>query len=350
MLRKAWLALALCCFTASLTFSQSQTTRRGQNLSIIGKIIIQENREGDLRVEVRLDRATAQFVMTVFTDASGNFEFHGLAAGSYVVSVNLEGFEPVRQNVDIFNTFSENMLNIFLSKAVKIKERPTGLDADDPDVVDVSQMKENLPKKAVQDYERAIEEKKRGRIFDAIKLLEEAVHLAPNFFHAHNNLGILYHSTKRYSDAETEFKRSHELNPKSAAPLSNLGSLYIEEAALKEDHEEAGIVLDQALDSLEQAVKLNPRSASAYFLLGQANYRSSFLEEAEAAFKKGMEINPNFGGARLMLANVYVKQERWLEVLDLLDTYLRENPKAADRMNVEEMRDNIAKKVPDVRK
>jgi hypothetical protein len=33
-----------------------------------------------------------------------------------------------------------------------------------------------------------------------------------------------------------------------------------------------------------------------------------------------------------------------------LDTYLRENPKAADRMSVEEMRDNIAKRIPDVRK
>jgi tetratricopeptide (TPR) repeat protein len=286
-------------------------------------------------------------VATTFTDTSGTFEFRNLGAGSYVVSVSAEGYEPVRQNIDVFTTFSDNGVTIFLSKeAVKTKDRPTGLDAEDPDVVDVSQMKDSLPKKAVENYERAIEEKKRGRTASAIKLLEEAILLAPNFFHAHNNLGILYRSTKRYDDAESEFKRSHDLNPKSAAPLSNLGGLYIEEAGLKEDKDAAGVVLDQALDSLEQAVKLNPRSASAYFLLGQANYRSSFYQEAEDAFKKGIELDPNLGAARLMLANVYVKQERWPEVVDVLDVYLRDNPKAADRVSIEEMRDNIAKKLP----
>jgi tetratricopeptide (TPR) repeat protein len=346
MLQKAWFALALCCFTGSLGFSQNPAPRRGQNLSITGKVMFTESHEAEAHLEVRLERSTAQLVMTAYTDAAGNFEFRNLGAGSYVVVVNAEGYEPVHQNVDVFNSFSDSSVTIFLSKpAVKVKERPTGLDADDPDVIDVSQMKESLPKKAVQDYERAIEEKKRGRTANAIKLLEEAIHLAPNFFRAHNNLGILYRSTRRYADAEAEFKRSHDLNPKSDAPLSNLGSLYIEEAGLKEDQEAAGVVLDQALDSLEQAVKLNPRSASAYFLLGQANYRSSFFQEAEAAFKKGMEIDPNLSAALLMLANVYVKQERWPEVLDLLDTYLRDNPKAADRASVEAWRDSVAKRL-----
>lgn len=349
MLRKAWFALALCCFTGNLGFSQT-APRRGQNLSIIGKVMITESHSAEVRVEVRLERSTAQLVMTTFTDAAGNFEFRNLGAGSYVVVVSAEGYEPVRQSMDVFNSFSDNTTTIFLSKAaVKVKERPTGLDAADPDVVDVSQMRESLPKKAVQDYEKAIEEKKRGRTVNAIKLLEEAIHLAPNFFRAHNNLGLLYRSTRRYADAEAEFKRSHELNPKSDAPLSNLGSLYIEEAGLKEDKDAAGVVLDQALDSLEQAVKLNPRSASAYFLLGQANYRSSFFQEAEAAFKKGMELDPNLSAARLMLANVYLKQERWPEVLDLLDTYLKDNPKAADRASVEELRDTVAKRLPDPR-
>jgi tetratricopeptide (TPR) repeat protein len=346
MLQKASFALTLCCFIGGMAFSQNPTPRRGQPLSITGKVIT-DSHDPELHVEVRLERSTAQLLLTTFTDAAGNFEFRNLGAGSYFVSVSAEGYEPVRQNIDVFSSFSDNTLTIFLSKAaVKIKERPTGLDAEDRDVVDVSQMKESFPKKAVEDYERAIDEKKRGRTANAIKLLEEAVHLAPNFFHAHNNLGILYRLIKRYPDAEAEFKRSHELNPKAEAPLSNLGGLYIEEAAQKEDPEEAGLTLDQALDSLEQAVKLNPRSASAYFLLGQANYKSSFLEEAEAAFKKGIEIDPNLGAARLMLANVYVKQERWPEVVDMLDTYLREYPKAPDRASLEEMRDNIAKKLP----
>ena len=180
-----------------------------------------------------------------------------------------------------------------------------------------------------------------------MKLLEDAIKLAPNFFHARNNLGILYQGLKRYPDAEREFKRSHELNVKSDRPLVNLGSLYIEESNLKQSDEATkGKFLDQALDALEEATKLNPRSAMGYFLLGQANYRSEFLEEAEIAFKKAHALDPRMSVARLMLANVYVKLQKWDDVIENLDEYLKENPKAADRASVEQMRARIVKSIP----
>src|SRR6185503_9675028 len=97
-------------------------------------------------------------------------------------------------------------VTVFLNKpAVEFRDRPTGLDAADPDVVDVGQMKENFPKKAVQNYEKALEEKSKGRNESAVKLLEEAVQIAPSFFHAHNNLGILYHFFNDTATTEKEF-------------------------------------------------------------------------------------------------------------------------------------------------
>jgi len=345
MLRKAWFVLAVCCITSSFLFSQTTANQsRRENYSIQGKIIIPNGNASSDRIEVRLERSAGQTALITFTDAAGNFDFRNLSIGTYAVVVDLEGYEPVRQSVEVINSLGASSMTIFLSKPNVIKQRSTGLDADDPDVIDVSQMKENLPKKAVQDYEKAVEEKQKGRLESAVKLLEDAIRVAPNFFHAHNNLGSLYLSSKRYDEAETEFKRSHELSPKSERPLTNLGRLYIEEATLKKDGDEAaGKLLDQALDALEEAAKLNPRSATAYFLLGQANYRSSFFEEAEAAFKKAQFIDPNLTSARLMLANVYVKQQRWNDVLETLDSYLKDNPKAADRASVEALRARIAK-------
>ena len=126
----------------------------------------------------------------------------------------------------------------------------------------------------------------------------------------------------------------------------NLGSLYIEQSNLQKANEEAaGKLLDQALDVLEESVKLNPRSAVGYFLLGQANYKSDFFEEAETAFKKSHDLDPRISAARLMLANVYVKLQRWENVIENLDAYLKENPKATDRASVEQMRASIAKSV-----
>src|SRR5437867_4111242 len=82
---------------------------------------------------------------------------------TYYVSVNLEGYEAVRQSVEIYNQIGTANLSIFLKKAAPFRDKATGLDAADPDIVDVSQMKEALPKKAVQDYEKVLEEKKKGQ-------------------------------------------------------------------------------------------------------------------------------------------------------------------------------------------
>src|SRR5215813_513813 len=348
MVRKACFLSAVFLLTSAFGLGQvpnNSQRNRVEDYAIRGKIVIANQHDFDQRIEVRLEKSALQTIQTTYTDSSGNFEFRNLAPGTYYVSVTLEGYEPVHQLVEIFNSFGNFSVTIFLNKpAVEVRDRPFGLDAADPDIVDVNQMKENFPKKAVQDYEKALEEKQKGRLESAVKLLEEAIQLAPKFFHAHNNLGILYQSLKRYPDAEREYKRSHQLNVKSERPLVNLGSLFIEQSSLqRSDREAGGKLLDQALDSLEEAVKLNPRSALGYFLLGQANYRSDFLEEAEAAFKKAHDLDPRISAARLMLANLYVKMEKWDDVLEQLDAYLKENPKAVDRASVEQMRERIAK-------
>ena len=352
MLRKASFFSAIFFLAGGFLLGQTpqnQPRNRVDSYGIRGKIVIPNQRDVDERIEVRLEKSAYQVIQTTFTDASGSFDFRNLSPGAYYIAVTVEGFEPVHQLVEVFSTFGNASVTIMLNKpAIEIRDRPTGLDAADPDVVDVGQMKENFPKKAVQNYEKALEEKSKGRNESAVKLLEEAVQIAPSFFHAHNNLGILYQALKRYADAEKEFKRSHELNAKTERPLVNLGSLFIEESNLQKTNEEArGKLLDQALDALEQAVKLNPRSALAQFLLGQANYRSDFMEEAETAFRKARTLDPRLSAAQLMLANVYMRLQKWPEVLETLDIYLKENPKASDRAAVEEMRTRIAKNLQD---
>jgi tetratricopeptide (TPR) repeat protein len=348
MMRKGWLVLTGFLLFGGLVFGQVPTQQqrpRVDNFGIRGKIIVGTGREGDMRIEVRLEKTLLQTINTTYTDGAGNFEFRNLQAGMYNVVVELEGYEPVRQSVELYNQMGVAPVTIFLNKPAEVARKAGGLDGADPDVIDVSQMRERFPKKAIQDYEKALEEKKKGQTDKAIKLLEEAIHIAPTFYHAHNNLGILYHMLKRYADAEKEYRRARELNVKNVQPLINLGSLYIEESDSRKSEGEdvVGKLLDQALDILEQAVKLDSHSAMAYYYLGSANYKSSFLEEAEAALKKALELDSRLTMSRLMLVNVYMKQNRWRSVLEHLDVYLQENPKANDRAAIEEMRARVAK-------
>jgi tetratricopeptide (TPR) repeat protein len=342
---KIAVCIAIIYFSFSVpTFSSPLQRGRVETLSLHGRLIAPDNHGAGDHIEVRLEKESLQIVQTGYTDGSGSFEFRNLSAGTYYISVNMDGYQPVHQQVDV-NSFGAVSVSVFLTRAsTDNASAARGLDAEDQDVVDVSQMKENFPKKAVQDYEKALDEKKKGKLEAAIMLLEDAIHVAPNFYHAHNNLGMLYQSQKRYSDAEKEFKRSSALNAKTATPLVNLGSLYIEEADLQNDNSQSsGQMLDQALDNLEAAVKLAPRSAGAYYLLGLANYKSSFFEEAEAAFKKAHDLNPKLTRTHLLLANIHWRQGKWGDVIENIDAYLKENPKAPDREAIEEMRAKVVK-------
>lgn len=337
-----WTAILSLIISASAGASPQRG--RIDNQIVRGKLIASDSHDATDHIEVRLEKESTQIVQTTYTDGSGSFEFRGLPGGTYYIAVNLDGYQPVHQQVDL-TSFGGSALTIFLTRASKDNSsKLTGLDAEDEDVVDISQMKENLPKKAVQDYEKAMEEKKKGKLEAAIKLLEDAIRMAPNFYHAHNNLGMLYQTQKRFTDAEKEYKRSSEINAKNDRPLVNLGSLYIEQADEQKDNTQVkGQLLDHALDNLEAAVKINPHSAFGYYFLGLANYQSSFLEEAEAAFNKAHGLNPKLTRIHLLLANIHWRQGKWPEVIENIDDYLKENPKAQDRAAIEEMRARVLK-------
>jgi tetratricopeptide (TPR) repeat protein len=345
MLQKLVIWVALLSLVV-VPCTQAATPQRGriESLGLRGKLMAPGAHDADQHIEVRLEKESMQVLQTAYTDGSGSFEFRNLSPGTYYLSVNIDGFQPIHQQVEVMSGFGSAIVTLFLAKASPDAAHGDALDAEDPDIIDVTQMKENLPKKAVQDYEKALEEKKRGKLESAAKLLEEAIHLAPNFYHAHNNLGLLYQSLKRYPDAEKEYKRSSDLSAKNEKPLVNLGSLYIEEADVQKDNTKlSGQMLDEAMDNLEAAVKLNPRSANGYYLLGLANYKSSFLEEAEAAFNKAHNLNPKLTRIHLLLANIHWRQEKWPQVVDNIDAYLKENPKAPDRAAVEDLRAKVVK-------
>lgn len=319
--------------------------RTQSDFMIRGKLFFGSVDANEDRIEVRLEKAGLQLIQIQYSDSIGNFEFRNLQPGLYYVAVKLEGYEEVRQEVEVdsFGASRVASVSVFMNKpAVRTVTRRSVFDGEDPDVVDITQIKD-YPKKAVQEFEKALEENRKGNPEKAVKRLEEAIRIAPDFYYAHNHLGVLYQKSARFRDAEKEFRRARELNPRTEQPLVNLGSLFIEESDARrtEGDEVVGELLDNALDVLEEAVKLKPRSAAGHYYLGAANYKSEFYEEAEAALKKALEVDPSRGHARLMLVNVYMKQKRWNLVLEHLNAYLKENPKAPDRAAIEVMRTKI---------
>ena len=306
-----------------------------------GKVVVPAVGFGE-RIEILIEKygEEGHVYAVTYTDSLGTYFVNGLPLGSYVLHIKLDGFKEVRERVDMGNPdYGANIptVNIILSRNEPEKE-----DAKNSDDIDIKALSHRFPKKAVDEFEKAQEEDRKGNTAKAIQRLENAIKISPNFDYAHNQLGLAYDKIKRPEDAEREYLRAHELNARFFQPLLNLGRFYVlkAESRASEGSAVTGPVLEQARTMLREAVKLEPYSAPAQYLLGLACYRSALDEEAETALTRAVE-NGDKGSARLALTNLYVRHQKWAAALEQVDTYLKDNPKATDRSSIEAFRSKI---------
>ena len=266
-------------------------------------------------------------VATSYLDLGGHFSFRAVPPGSYTIHAEIEGFEDVNQSVDASANFGiESNVTISLVRKSTVARNKNG------NLVDVSEFLDTYPKKAVDAYKKGLEYRKNQKSEDAMKSFETAIHIAPGFYQAHNELGVAYKEAGRTDDAEREFLAAHEVNRTSVEPLLNLTNLYLDENKP-----------ERAVSSGEEAVKTNSRSAPAFFNLGIALYKAAMPDRAEAALKKALELAPKMAAVRLMVANVYLKLRRYDNVLEQLNSYVAENPHGDQLQAVNQMRDQLLK-------
>jgi tetratricopeptide (TPR) repeat protein len=294
--------------------------------TINGTVIADAGRFTCRNCDVRVELLGVSPIATTHANSDGTFTFHNVRPGSYQLRVIVDGREEGQQAIEVYDGPVMNYnVSVFVNRRVSVERKPA-----DSNIIDVSQYIQKYPKSAVERYRRAGDSKKRYKIDEAIKYLEEAIEIAPDFYHAHNDLGLLYKERGRLADAEREFLRAHEINRSSVDPLINLTGVYID--ANKNE---------AAVSTGEEAVKTNQRSAPAFFNLGMALYRISQLDRAEAALKKALQLAPKMFQIRLMLANVYMKLQNFDRLMEQLDGYLAENPEGEERRAVEELRQKV---------
>jgi Tfp pilus assembly protein PilF len=305
-----------------LLFVSSNTNWAAQRDQVISGRLIFDN--GDSSCDHCLVSLLANGVRpvgTTYADLSGHFTFTGVPRGSYTIHVELDGFQDVNQVIEA--GFGEANVMVTLVR------KPAVVSTGSP-IVNIAEFKELYPKKAVSNFEKGADLLKKNKPNDAIEYLRQAVELAPTFYEAHNQLGIAYRETGRQDDAEREFLKAHELNSTGIGPLLNLTSLYLEENKP-----------DSAVKTGEEAVKANSHSAPAFFNLGIALYKTAMLDKAEVALKRALELAPRMPNVRLMLANVYLKLQRYDKTMEQLDSYIVENPHGDHLAEVQHMRDQL---------
>lgn len=113
----------------------------------------------------------------------------------------------------------------------------------------------------------------------------------------HYVLGLLKMWDFDWAGAEAEYQKVLDLEPGNADALRSKGFLYrcIDR-------------FDEAIRLTKQSIALDPVQGHTYFNFGQLLYYANHLEEAIVAYKKVLELNPQFPRVHIFLGKVYLLQ------------------------------------------
>jgi predicted O-linked N-acetylglucosamine transferase (SPINDLY family) len=166
-----------------------------------------------------------------------------------------------------------------------------------------------------------------GRNELAVRLMQEAVALAPGLPGFHSNLGLALFAHGRFDEAIAAYERAIALHPQYAEAYYNLGNAlqgrrefakaiaaYRQAITFKPDYPSAydnlGTALrregreDEAIDAHRRAIALRPQDAKAHYNLGNALQAKNHFDEAITAYQQAVRLQPELAAAHTNLGNV----------------------------------------------
>lgn len=182
----------------------------------------------------------------------------------------------------------------------------------------------------------------------AITPLQKVLEEEPNFAYGHFQLAYVYTALKRSKEAQEEYQRAAVLDPKMSAAYVNLGMLLLdnrEDAAAVAPLRKAvellpaesrpryllAVALDRsgdragAAEAFEALLHLDPNDIAAIEYLGWLNLRSGKPAEAEAQFRRAVEVQPQGAdGFRGLAESLEVQKKS--EAVDAYRQYLALRP------------------------
>jgi len=259
--------------------------------------------------------------MATLTDGNGDFVFLKLKGDSYRIRVSIRGYE----DVSLFVKLNSQKNRV----AIELKPLKS---ATGGQVLNLISALETQPKKAVELFRKASENHRRKKTDEAMRQFEEALRIAPQFFAAHQGLGMSYQALGRLTAAEHEFQVARDLDASNAEPLLHLSNIYLL-------RNEWGAAARASMD----AIRRDPQSATGFFNLGLALYCGSMFELAKDSLEKALTADPKMDQARLLLINVHLRLREGNRALEHINLYLEKSPTRLQRASLSTIRTQLRK-------
>jgi Tfp pilus assembly protein PilF len=244
-------------------------------------------------------------------DPRGDFHFHNLAPGNYTVAVVRAGLGEVRRTVVVSSAVAGDSGVVHATIPYTSAEA-----AANPNGGTVSVHQASIPRHAAAKYTDA-QRRLAGRDPEgAVRSLEEAVSIAPEYSAAWNTLGVIAFQNGDGSRAQTFFRRSLEADPAAYEPLVNLGGALLKTGAAAD-----------ALEFNQRAVHDRPEDALANAQLGMNYFKLGRFEDAEPYLLAAKRLDrAHFSQPQIFLAEIYARRGNRTAAIRELEDVLEVRP------------------------
>jgi tetratricopeptide (TPR) repeat protein len=302
--------VTLCIFFQLTSLGAAQ---KGQRLELRGQILAQPLKKlAEANASVLLTGATTPYSAQTWSDGKGRFKFRNLLPATYDLTVTLPNRDEARQTIEVTPSFAGGRGVVSTTITVTHAGPPGGASTQDT----VSARELSISEAAHKEYRRAQEQLEKRNPQEAIRHLEKAVKLAPQFVEAWNQLGTIRYQTQDYAQAEKYFRQALTLDPQAFPPLVNLGGTLF---SLKR-YEESLRVNQQAVAAQPNDTLANAQLGLCYLVLGNDEEARKYLAKAKA-------LDPgHFTHPQIYLAEIDEREGSKQEAVRELEDFLTRHP------------------------
>jgi tetratricopeptide (TPR) repeat protein len=280
------------------------------------------------RASVTLFGTTASFQASTLSDESGRFRFRKLPAGAYTLSIFVPGRGEAHRTLEVGAGTADS------SRRVKVSLEFADSDFDHSQSMrarhSVSVRQLTIPDAALREFRAAQSDLGKPDAESALRHLNRAVEIAPQFASAWNLMGTMAYHEARYERAEECFRAALAADPQGYAPLVNLGGVLLNLGKL-----------DEALDYNLHAVLSQPQDALANSQLGMTYFALYRYDLAVKYLEQARRLDPaHFSHPQLTLAEIHLRKGDRRAAASDMEDFLKHHP---DYPQAPRMREVIAK-------
>jgi tetratricopeptide (TPR) repeat protein len=314
---RGWRTVVWSALLASFVIPSQLSSQQNQLARIIGNVRVSRGDFPPHPVLISLEmRGTP--IGSVYCDDQGRFGFYSLVANEYRISVNDDAYEPFTETTEVNPATSPtNFVQITLVPRSNGKKDPLPgrVEGSNPYLIDPAEYYRKFPKKTLKEFDKGVDADRQGKTDDAIQHYEKALSYSPDFYPAHDKLGLVYLGRQNFEAAQPEFEAALKANQNDAQAYFNLANLLLVTQRYPAAERE-----------IEEGLQRRPDSAFGHFLQGSVYSHTGRPELAEKSLQSALQLDPKMSQAYLQLVNLYLQQKRTPEAIAELEAYLKAFP------------------------